>query len=62
MGMNDKQNTVPRPGCDLSDSLILIGHSMEDIRECRTQPAKHAVEKLAAYMGLNPWAFGGDTG
>ena len=39
---------------ELAESLAMIDHSMEDIREGRTQPAKKALKKLADELGLKP--------
>jgi prevent-host-death family protein len=37
---------------ELAESLALIDRSMEEIGEGRTQPAKAALEKIAAELGL----------
>jgi len=37
---------------ELAESLVMLDHSMEDIREGRTHPAKPALKKIADELGL----------
>ena len=37
---------------ELSESLVMIDRSIEDIRNARTRPAKPALKKIADQLGL----------
>ncbi len=38
---------------ELAESLAMIDQSAEDIRDGRTEPAKRALRRIAAELGLN---------